>query len=117
MLLISVKLFTPPAEHERPYLCDQHFSRSTLACLGVQFTFVPVFGLAERMRNDPAQSCTRDYVKIFDGSGVELRKFCHLTAPSPVTVSTSSARVVLYAGSYHNSKRKGFKITYQSVDL
>ena len=84
---------------------------------GVQFTFDPVFGLAGKMKDDSAQSCTRDYVKIFDGSGVELRKFCHKTAPSPVTVSTSSARVVLHAGPYHNPKRKGFKITYQSVDL
>ena len=34
MLLILVKLPPPPpTEHELPYLCDQHFSRSTLACL------------------------------------------------------------------------------------
>ena len=79
--------------------------------------FDPVFGLAGKMSDDPAQSCTRDYVKFFDGSGVELGKFCHKTAPSPVTTPTSSARVVLHAGLYHNSKRKGFKITYQSVDL
>ena len=76
-----------------------------------------MFGLAGRIRRNPAQSCLRDYVKIFDGSGVELGKFCGLTAPSPVTVSTSSARVVLHAGPYHNRRRKGFKITYQSVDL
>ena len=69
------------------------------------------------MRDDLEQSCKKDYVKIFDGSGVKHGKFCHKTAPSPITVSTSSARVVLHAGPYHNPKRKGFKITYQSVDL
>ena len=56
-------------------------------------------------------------MKIFDGNDVELGKFCHYTAPSPVTTSTSTAKVVLHAGPRHNSARKGFKITYQSVDL
>ena len=75
-----------------------------------------MFGLAGKMTSDPAQSCTRDYVKIFDASGVELGKYCHLTAPSPVTCSTNGARVVLHAEHKHNPKRKGFKITYQTVD-
>ena len=79
----------------------------------IRFTFAPGFGLAGRMGR-----CIYDYVKIFDGSGgVELGKFCGSTVPSPVTVSTSSARVVLHAGPSHNRSRKGFKITYQSVDL
>jgi len=56
-------------------------------------------------------------VKIFDGNDVEVGKFCYKTAPSPVTTSTSTARVVLHAGPKHNSARKGFKITYESVDL
>ena len=76
-----------------------------------------MFGLAGKMNSDPAQSCTKDYVKIVDGSDDELGKFCHTTAPSPMTTSTNSARVVLHAGPKHNPKRKGFKITYQSVDL
>ena len=42
MLLIRVKLSTPPppppAEYERPYLCDQHFSRSTMARLQLHGT-------------------------------------------------------------------------------
>ena len=76
-----------------------------------------MFGLAGKISFDPAQSCTRDYVKIFDGTGDdELGKFCHTTAPRPVTTSTNSARVVLHAGPKHNPKRKGFKITYQAVD-
>ena len=75
-----------------------------------------MFGLAGKMNSDPTQSCTRDYVKIVDGSGVELGKYCHTTTPSPMTTSTNSARVVLHAEHKHNPKRKGFKITFQSVD-
>ena len=78
----------------------------------IRFTFAPGFSLAGKMGR-----CTHDYVKIIDGSGVELGKFCGLGAPDPVTSSTSSARVVLHAGPSHNLVRKGFKITYQSVDL
>ena len=43
MLMICAKL-SPPTEHERLYLCDQHFSRSTLACLGFLSLMVWTYG-------------------------------------------------------------------------
>jgi hypothetical protein len=82
----------------------------------IQFTFDPSeYGLTD----NPPTPCERDWVEFFDGVGdsaPSLGRFCHKILPPPVTTTSSEARVKFIAGPSHGPRRRGFRVTYVSVN-
>jgi cubilin len=73
------------------------------------------FGIAGSL---PA--CSRDYLKFYDGhseQNTEFGPFCHYAKPSTATMSSNKAMAVFHAGPRHNAVRKGFKCSFQSIDI
>ena len=73
------------------------------------------FGIAGSL---PA--CNIDYLKFYDGHSkqdTEFGPFCHYTKPSTTKMSSNRAMAIFHAGPMHNSARKGFKCSFQSIDV
>ena len=73
------------------------------------------FGIAGSL---PA--CSKDYLKFYDGHSkqdTEFGPFCHYTKPSTATMSSNKAMAIFHAGPKHNPARRGFKCSFQSIDL
>ena len=62
----------------------------------------------------------KDYLKFYDGHSkqdTEFGPFCHYTKPSMATMSSNKAMAIFHAGPTHNVARKGFKCSFQSIDV
>ena len=81
----------------------------------VDLTFSKGFGIAGSL-----PSCTKDWLKVFDGDSTSselMGKFCHYAIPQVSRSSSSSVLIYFYAGPDHNSARKGFEVSYTCVDV
>ena len=83
----------------------------------IRFSFNDtVFGLGGNL---PA--CLKDWVLILDGGSTDssvLGRFCHTKVPSSIVQTTDREAVVVFnAGPSHSSRRKGFKLHYQAINV
>ena len=73
------------------------------------------FGIAGSL---PA--CEKDFLKFYDGhskQGTEYGPFCHYTKPGTTRMSSNKAMAVFHSGPSHSSSRRGFKCSFQSIDV
>ena len=73
------------------------------------------FGIAGSL---PA--CEKDFLKFYDGHSkqdTEFGPFCYFTKPSTAVMSSNKAMAVFHSGPRHSSSRRGFKCSFQSIDV
>ena len=65
-------------------------------------------------------ACSKDHLKFYDGHSkkdTEFGPFCYYTKPSTTIMTSNKAMAVFHAGPKHNSARRGFKCSFQSIDV
>ena len=64
--------------------------------------------------------CDKDYLKLYDGHSTQDTShgpYCHFTPPEVLKMSSNMVMAVFHAGPSHSSSRKGFRCTFQSVEV
>ena len=64
--------------------------------------------------------CDKDYLKLYDGHSTQDTShgpYCHFTPPEVLKMSSNLAMAVFHAGPSHSSSRRGFRCTFQSVEV
>ena len=73
------------------------------------------FGIAGSL---PA--CSKDFLKFYDGHSkqdTEFGPFCYFTKPSTAVLSSNKAMAVFHSGPRHSPSRRGFKCSFQSLNV
>ena len=73
------------------------------------------FGIAGSL---PA--CSKDYLKFYDGhskQNTEFGPFCYFMKPSTAVMSSNKAMAVFHSGPRHSPSRRGFKCSFQSLNV
>ncbi len=81
----------------------------------IKLTFNETFGLAGKL-----PTCLNDWVEVRGGGSVDaplLGRYCHKVVPPIIVIVGNKALVNFIAGRRHHHSRKGFKLTYEAINV